>query len=138
MSPIDDIGDLDVYSAEIEDMDAAVTIVATLEVLSGILGFVYALTYFAGGFFPGPLAYLIAAIAIGLMHGALSILEVYAGWGLWQLKSWAWRTALSVNVASLVLFLFSISIPFILLNAFLVAYLRTRRVRNIYADIQVT
>ena len=138
MSIDEEESDLDVYSEEVEDMDSAVTIVSTLEVLTGTLGFVYTLMYFTMGYFSGPLAYMIAAVAIGLMHGALSILEIYAGWGLWQLKSWAWRTALSVNVASLVLFLFSISIPFIILNAVLVAYLRTRRGRNIYSDIQAT
>lgn len=137
MSPTDDIDDLDVYSAEIEEMDATVTILATLEILSGIFGFVVMLTNFAGGFFPGPLAVLIAFAATGMVIGALGILAIYAGWGLWQLKPWAWRTALAVNVASLVMYLLTFSVPFILLNAVIVAYLRTRRVRDIYTDIQV-
>ncbi|MHA1944074.1 MAG: hypothetical protein ACW96M_06735 [Candidatus Thorarchaeota archaeon] len=137
MSPTVDIDDLDVYSAEIEEMDDAVTILATMEILTGIFGFVLMLMNFAGGFFPEPLAFVIAFVANGLVIGALGILAIYAGWGLWQLKPWAWRTALAVNVASLIMYLLTFSVPFILLNAVLVAYLRTRRVRNIYADIQV-
>ena len=137
MSPTDDIDDLYAYSAEIEEMDDAVTILSTLEILIGILGFVSMLTNFAVGFFPGPLGLLIAYVATGIVIGVLGILAIYAGWGLWQLKPWAWRSALSVNIASLFMYLVTFNVFFILLNAILIAYLRTRRVRNIYADIQL-
>ncbi len=137
MSPVDDIDDLDVYSSEIDEMDEAVTILATLQILIGIFGFVSMLTNFAVGFFPGPLGLLIAYVATGMVIGALGILAIYAGWGLWQLKPWAWRTALSVNVASLFMYLVTFNVFFILLTAILVAYLRTRRIRDIYTDIQI-
>ncbi|MHA2118781.1 MAG: hypothetical protein ACW98J_07665 [Candidatus Thorarchaeota archaeon] len=138
MSLADDIGDLDVYPEEIEDMDATVTILATLEILAGIFGFVLMLMRFAESFYPWPLAVLIVFLANGLIIGALGILAIYAGWGLWQLKPWAWRTALAVNIASLVMYLLTFFVILLILNAVLIAYLRTRRVRNIYADIQVT
>ena len=137
MSAVDDIDDLDVYSSEIDEMDEAVTILATLQILIGIFGFVSTLTNFAVGFFPGPLGLLIAYVATGMVIGALGILAIYAGWGLWQLKPWAWRTALSVNVASLFMYLVTFNVFFILLTAILVAYLRTRRIRDIYTDIQI-
>ncbi len=131
------IDDLDVYSAEIEEMDETVTILVTLEILIGIFGLVSMLTNFALGFWPVPLGSLIAYAATGMVIGALGILTIYAGWGLWKLKPWAWRTALSVNVASLFTYVVSFNVFSILFNAILVAYLRTRRVRNIYADIQI-
>jgi hypothetical protein len=132
------IDDLDVYSAEIEKMDEAVTILATLEILTGILGFIVMLVNSAITFFaPWPLGLLIAYVAIELVVGALGILAIYAGLGLWQLKPWAWRTALAVNVSSLVMYLLFFNVLFIVLFTVLVAYLRTRRVRNIYADIQI-
>lgn len=137
MSLTDDIDNVDIYSEEIQDMDWAVTILSTLEILTGIFGFVSMLMNFAVGFFPGPLAFMIAYVATGIVIGVLGILAIYAGWGLWQLKPWAWRTALSVNVASLFMYLVTFNVFFILLNAILIAYLRTRRVRNIYVDIQL-
>lgn len=133
-----DIDDLDVYSAEIEEMDEAVTILATLEILTGILGFIVMLVNSAITFFaPWPPSLLIAYVAIELVVGGLGILAIYAGLGLWQLKPWAWRTALAVNVASLVMYLLFFNVLFIVLFTVLVAYLRTRRVRDIYADIQI-
>lgn len=132
------IDDLDVYSSEIEKMDEAVTILATLEILTGILGFIVMLVNSAITFFaPWPPSLLIAYVAIELVVGALGILAIYAGLGLWQLKPWAWRTTLAVNVASLVMYLLFFNVLFIVLFTVLVAYLRTRRVRNIYADIQI-
>lgn len=138
MTLTDDIDDLDVLSADVEEMDAAVTIVSTLEILTGILGLIYVMMQFSAGFFPVPLAVIIAYIAIGIMLGVLASLSVIAGIGLWQLKTWAWRTALAANVAALVLYAFSLSIPLILLNAILVWYLRTQSVMDIYSEIQTT
>ncbi|MHA2191759.1 MAG: hypothetical protein ACXAAP_16205, partial [Candidatus Thorarchaeota archaeon] len=67
---------------------------------------------------------------------ALSVIAIVAGWALWQLKPWSWRLALAVNVAALVMHLLTFSFPLILLNAVLIAYLRTNQVRNIYAEIE--
>ncbi|MFW9927383.1 MAG: hypothetical protein ACFFDM_11570 [Candidatus Thorarchaeota archaeon] len=136
MTPSDGY-ELDEYSEEIHDMDATVTIISTLEILTGILGIMYVLMTFAAGFFPSPLAVLIAYASIGTILGVLAIISIVAGVGLWQLKVWAWRIALAANVAALVLYTFSLSIPFILLNAVLVWYLRTPRVISIYSEIEV-
>ncbi len=127
----------DDLSAEVDEMDTTVTIVATLVFMSGILGFVFTLMYFAGGLYPGPPGYVIAFVADGVILGALSVIAIPTGWGLWQLKPWSWRIALAVNVAALVMYLLSFSIPFILLHTVIIVYLRTRQVRNVYAEIEV-
>jgi hypothetical protein len=127
----------DDLSADVDEMDTTVTIVATLVFMSGILGFVFMLMNFAGGLYPGPLGYVIAFVAIEVIRGALSVIAIPTGWGLWQLKPWSWRIALAVNVAALVTYLLTFSIPFIILHAVLIAYLRTEQVRNTYAEIEV-
>jgi hypothetical protein len=127
----------DDLSAEVDEMDTTVTIVATLVFMSGILGFVFTLMNFAGGLYPGPPGYVIAFVADGVILGALSVIAIPTGWGLWQLKPWSWRIALAVNVAALVMYLLSFSIPFILLHTVIIVYLRTRQVRNVYAEIEV-
>jgi hypothetical protein len=126
----------DNLSAEADEMDTTVTIVATLEFMSGILGLLFMLMNFAGGLYPGPPGYVIAFVAFDVILGALSVIAIVAGWALWQLKPWSWRLALAVNVAALVMHLLTFSFPLILLNAVLIAYLRTNQVRNIYAEIE--
>ncbi|MHA1949413.1 MAG: hypothetical protein ACW99G_05350 [Candidatus Thorarchaeota archaeon] len=137
MSLTEDIDDVDIYSEEIEDMDEAVTIVATLEFVTGIVGIIVMLMNIATSFEAWPLGVSIAFLATGIVIGSLGILAIYAGWGLWQLKHWAWRTALAVNIASLAFTLLTFNLIFILLNAVLIVELRRRRIRNIYADIQL-
>ena len=127
----------DDLSAEVDEMDTTVTIVATLEFMSGILGLVFMLMNFAGGIYPVSPGYVIAIVAYEVIRGALSVIAVFTGWGLWQLKPWSWRIALARNVAALIMYLLTFSIPFILLNTVIIAYLRTRQVRNIYAEIVV-
>jgi hypothetical protein len=125
----------DDLSAEVDEMDATVTILATLVFMSGLLGFVLMLMNFAGGIYPVSPDYVIAVVAYEVIRGALSVIAMLAGWGLWQLKPWSWRTALAVIVAALVAHLLTVNILFIL-NAVIFAYLRTSQVRNIYAEIE--
>ena len=126
----------DDFSPEVDEMDATVTIVATLEFMSGMIGFIFMLRDFAGGLYPGPLGYVITFVAIEVIRGALSVIAIFTGWGLWQLKPWSWRIALARNVAALVMYFLTFSIGFILLNTVIIAYLRTRQVRTIYVEIE--
>jgi hypothetical protein len=124
----------DDLSAEVNEMDATVTILATLVFMSGILGFVLMLMNLAGGIYPVSPGHVIAVVAYEAIRGALSVIAMFAGWGLWQLKPWSWRIALAVSVAALVVYLLTFNILFIL-NAVIFAYLRTSKVRNIYTEI---
>ncbi|MHA2396487.1 MAG: hypothetical protein ACXAC0_07275 [Candidatus Thorarchaeota archaeon] len=126
----------DDLSAEVNEMDATVTILATLVFMSGILGLALMLMNLAGGIYPVSPGYVIAIVAYEVIRGALSVIAILAGWGLWQLKPWSWRVALAVSVAALVVYLLTFNILFIL-NTVIFVYLRTSRVRNIYAEIEV-
>jgi hypothetical protein len=129
--------DLDVYSEDIDQMDFKVIVVAVLEFISGILGITLTAMNFSMGFPPAPLAYLIAAVSLGVITGTLGIISLIAGWGLWQLEPWAWRTAIAVSVASLFFYLPSLSIIMIIPNVIVIFYLRDQQVRDIYRKIEI-
>lgn len=124
----------DDLSTKVDEMDATVTILATLVFMSGILGLALVLMSFAGGIYPVSPSYVIAVVTYEVIRGALSVIAIFAGWGLWQLKPWSWRIAFAVSVAALVVY-FLTSLFF--LNAVIIVYLRTSQVRNIYAEIEV-
>ncbi|MHA1938668.1 MAG: hypothetical protein ACXABV_12685 [Candidatus Thorarchaeota archaeon] len=124
----------DGLSAEVDEMDATVTILATLVFMSGILGLALMLMNLAAGIYPVSPGYVIAVVAYEVIRGALSVIAILAGWGLWQLKPWSWKIALAVSVAALVVYFLTV---LFFLNAVIIAYLRTSQVRNIYAEIEV-
>jgi len=128
--------DLDIYSEDVDQMDFKVIVAAVLEFISGILGITLTAMNFSMGFPPAPLAYLIAAVSLGVITGTLGILSLIAGWGLWRLESWAWRTAIAVSIASIFFYLPSLSTIIIVPNVIVIFYLRTQQMRDIYTEIE--
>jgi hypothetical protein len=82
------------YSAPSGNRPLGVTILAVLQILGGIMylftGSLLFIIPFFGWIFGGVI------VVIGLF-------ELIIGWGLWSMKSWAWITALILNIISLIL-----------------------------------
>lgn len=127
--------DLSIYSEDVDEMDFKVIFVAVIAFCSGVIGILIAILNFSIVFYPGPLVYLIAVVSLFVIICTLGILSLIAGWGLWRLEPWAWRTALAVGIASLVFNLITLSPIPLVLNAFLIYLLRDHQLKRIYDEI---
>jgi hypothetical protein len=133
----DSLDELDEYSDSVNKMDSMVVIVSALEFMSGILGCILTVMHFSSRFYPAPIVVILAFVSYGSILGAIAIVSLIAGFGLWRLESWAWRIALSVNIASLVMYLPVLSPIMIPLNIVLVWLLRKPEIQNAYAEIRL-
>ncbi len=129
------LDDIDIYSEDVDQMDFKVINVAVLALLSGFLGIVVTAMNFSIGFFASPLIFLIATVSHLVLTGTAGFISLIAGWGLWRLEPWAWRTALAVSVVALILSLLVLSIVLIAINAVLIYFLRDRELKDIYNEI---
>ena len=62
----------------------------------------------------------IFAIITGLTY-------IVAGFGLWAMQGWGWRTAIFVNIFGLVFALISMAVPLLIVHGLVLAYLFTVR-----------
>lgn len=127
--------DLDMYSEDVDQMDFKVIVVAVLAISSGLLGIILTVTNYSFWYFPGPLVYLIMIVSLSVITGTIGLISLIAGWGLWRLEPWAWRTAMAAGIASLIFYLPTLSLHLIAINAVLVYFLRDRQLKNIYDEI---
>jgi hypothetical protein len=132
----DSFNEMDEYSDAVNKMDSLVVIISTLELMSGILGGILTIMHFSDAFYPAPVAFIIATVSYGAILGALAIISLIVGWGLWRLEPWAWGVALAISIASLVAYLPSLSPVMIPLNAILVWLLRKPEIQNAYTEIE--
>ncbi len=82
------------YAAPPGDRPLGVTILAILQILGGLLAFVGGMVILVLPFF----GWLIGPIII-----ILGIFDLVIGWGLWAMKSWAWMTAIILNIIGIIL-----------------------------------
>lgn len=133
----DSFDEMDEYSESVNQMDSMVVTVSTLEFMSGVLGCVLTIDHFMISFYPASLVYIVAVVSYGVILGALAILSLIAGLGLWRLESWSWRIALATNVASLVMYLPALNLIMVPFNIILIWLLRKPEIQNAYADIEL-
>ncbi len=121
-----------------------VTILAALAFIGGILGILGSLAIFAGGVVAsavgaGPLGAFL--FIFGLATFALSVVELFLGYGAWTLKPWAWQLGyvlMALNVIVALLSLLSGGSIFNFLVTLVIAgiiayYLDTPEVRHAFA-----
>ncbi len=105
-----------------------VTVIAILAAISGafaVLGGLALLGLGAvGGAMGGPLLAFFGTFG-GIIILALGVVTLYAAWGAWNLKVWAWTLLVVLTAIGLVLSLFSLRSSFLslIVNAVILYYL---------------
>ena len=67
-----------------------------------------------------PLSILSMTPIVAIVSGLTCIV---AGFGLWAMQSWGWRTAIFLNIFGLILGFISFSIPWLIVHGLVLAYL---------------
>ena len=105
-----------------------VTVIAILAAISGVFAVLGGLALLGIGAFGaamgGPLLAYFGTFA-GIILLALGAVTLYAAWGAWNLKAWAWTLLVVLTAIGLVLALFSLRSSFIslIVNAVILYYL---------------
>ena len=98
-----------------------VQILAVLEILGGVLGIIAGLSAGSG--------FGMGTLLIGLVNFAI-------GWGLWELKKWAYQVALILAIlgfiGALILSLILIGIPLLIIYAVILYYLTRPEIKDIF------
>ena len=131
----DSSDNLDAYSEAANQTETKLIVIFVLELMSGIFGVVLTAMHFSVGFFEGPLVFQVAHISAGAIMGALAILSFVAGGGIQGLQPWAWRMAVAVSIASLIIYVVTPSLLLLALNIIALWYLKNPRVREVYTEI---
>lgn len=82
-------------------------------------------------------------IAIGALSLLVGILYIAVGWGLWELKEWAWMAALIVIIISLVIHIANLAlgnwfgIIWILIEIVMIIYLMTPEVKMAFGKMDM-
>ena len=131
----DSSDNLDAYSEAANETETKLIIILVLEIMSGVFGIILTAMHFSMGFYEGPLVFLIAYFSYGTIMGVLAVLSLIAGWGLWRLEPWAWRMAMAVSIASVIAYLFNLTLIILILNIILLWYLKNPQVQEVYSGI---
>lgn len=120
-----------------------VTILAILTVIDalvffGLAAFVGVIFSWIGGFVPGALTGLFAAIAmiISVVAVIFGLIYLFLAWGLWSGKSWAWTITLILTILSLLGSLITVGsgvgIVSLIINALILYYLTRPHVKAFF------
>ncbi|RLI57155.1 MAG: hypothetical protein DRP09_03915 [Candidatus Thorarchaeota archaeon] len=114
------------YSGPSGDRPRGITILAVLEFLGGLVQVIAGFTIVSlGTVYPNGLSVVLGALTLLLGFVALVI-----GWGLWSLKSWAWMTALIINLINLIVNIVSFSILGAIINLIIIIYLQQADIKS--------
>lgn len=131
----DSFDNLDAYSEAANQTETKLIVIFVLEIMSGVFGIILTAMHFSMGFSEGPLGFIIAYISAGVIIGVLAVLSLVAGWGIWRLEPWAWRMAMAVSIASVVIDLITPNLLLLGLNIILLWCLKNPQVREVYSEI---
>ena len=114
-----------------------VTVIVILAAISGVFAVLGGLALLGMGAFGaamgGPLLAFFGTFA-GIILVVFGAATLYAAWGAWNLKSWAWTLLVVLSVIGLVLSLFSVRSSFIslIVNAVVLYYLFRPEVKSAF------
>ncbi|RDE15286.1 MAG: hypothetical protein C4K48_04375 [Candidatus Thorarchaeota archaeon] len=132
----DSFDNLDAFSEAANQTETKLIIIFVLEIMSGVFGIILTAVHLSMDLYPGPLGLLIMYVAHGVIIGALAVLSLIAGWGFWRLEPWAWRVAMAVGIASVIVHVLTLSPLILALNIILLWYLKNPQVREVYSGIE--
>ncbi len=116
------------YSAPSGERPLGVTILAVLEFIAAILGFIGGIGLVALG---AVIPFLGAFAAIfGIVVILLALIDFIIGYGLWTLKSWAWMLALVFNIINAILNLIFFDIISLIINIIIILYLQQGDIKS--------
>ena len=105
------------------DRPFGITLLAFLHFISGLFGF-------AGGVGVTILLPNILGLVLGGVLVVLGLLTFVVGWGLWNLRSWAWIWSMIVNILSIIVNLVSSNWIGIIIPLIIVIYLNQKEIKS--------
>jgi len=97
----DNLEDLESYSAEVDNIDRVITLIALFHIVAGLLTIPLVYNIFMSNLFQAPVIVTLLVIIRGSVL-ALSVPILFVlGWAIWSLQRWVWKVAIIVNVVLL-------------------------------------
>ncbi len=108
------------------DRPLGVTILAVLQIIGGLLVlFGGAALMAVGTYLLGPLGALIGGVLL-----ILGLFELVVGWGLWNMRPWAWLIAMILNIISIILSIVMFDIIGLIIPLIIVIYLNQPNIKS--------
>ena len=107
-----------------DERPLGVTILAILQILGGIL-------MLLGGML-GMIIILVFPILgiIFVVMLVIGIIELFVGYGLWGMKSWAWTWAMVINILNIILYIIQLDIVGLIIPLIIVIYLNQPDIKS--------
>lgn len=141
MSLTDEIDAMEDFAVDVDEMDTNVTTVVALELIAGVMVLPNLLIIMTGmfPFFsysnpPYPFLLLFANLVYTVILILLVPSSIYLAWSLWKITPSARFATIVANVISLIVHLPTLS-PVLFLNLFLVFFLNTHQMREVYLEL---
>lgn len=101
-----------------------VTILAILQMLGGIIALI-------GGIGGIALMYFLPLLGIlGAVLLIVGLIELFVGYGLWGMKSWAWTWAMIINILNIILSIVQFDIVGLIIPLIIVIYLNQPDIKS--------
>ncbi|MFQ6125258.1 MAG: hypothetical protein ACE5R6_11740 [Candidatus Heimdallarchaeota archaeon] len=114
-----------------------VTILAVLEIIVGILGIIGGLLAITVGGFLAAEGYGSFGALAGVLGGIAFILGLFAlavGWGLWNLRKWAYQIAMILAIIGIIVAIVTLpgSIISLVIDAIIIYYLTRPEIKDVF------
>ena len=93
--------DLESYAGSVQNTNTVITLIAVVQIITGILTIPLVYVIFSSNVFEAPVIITFMVIVMGSILFLAVPISFALGWAIWSLKPWAWKVAVVVNVLCL-------------------------------------